>query len=92
MAETYQPTGFEQLNTDTVVSPTPAVAAGAKGCYMSAEGQVVRWRDDGTNPTAALGLRMAITGVNPFCYHGDPGRLRFLGEAAGGKVNLSFFK
>jgi hypothetical protein len=92
MAETrhgpYRVVGFQQLaNVDAATGLT--VPAGARLAYISAEAQVVRLRDDGTNPTAAIGLRIPI-GVSPFLYLGDLAAAKFIGEAAGGKVNVTY--
>ncbi|MDP2621241.1 MAG: hypothetical protein Q8P46_13895 [Hyphomicrobiales bacterium] len=42
----------------------------------------VRYRDDGTAPTVSTGLRIP-SGVNPFLYQGDLGKLQFIAESPG---------
>jgi len=54
-----------------------------------AEGQAVRWRDDGTAPTASVGMPLSI-GV-PFQYDGDLTKIRFIEQVAGAKLNISYY-
>jgi hypothetical protein len=54
-----------------------------------AEGKDVRWRDDGTDPTASVGMPLAV-GV-PLQYDGDLNRIRFIETAASAKINISYY-
>lgn len=53
------------------------------------EGAPVRWRDDGTAPTASVGMPLAI-GV-PLQYDGDLTRIKFIQQSATGILNISYY-
>ena len=57
--------------------------------YITAESQAVRWRDDGTAPTASVGMPLAV-GV-AFAYDGDLTRIRFIEQTASAKLNISYY-
>lgn len=54
-----------------------------------AETQAVRWRDDGTAPTASVGMPLAV-GV-PLQYDGDLTKIRFIEQTASAKLNISYY-
>lgn len=54
-----------------------------------AETQGVRWRDDGTNPTATVGMPLPV-GV-PLQYDGDLKGIKFIEQAASAKLNISYY-
>ena len=54
-----------------------------------AEGAPVRWRDDGTAPTATVGMPIAV-GV-PLQYDGDLTKIRFIQQSASGILNISYY-
>lgn len=54
-----------------------------------AEGKDVRWRDDGTAPTASVGMPLAV-GV-PLQYDGDLTNIKFIETAASAKLNISYY-
>ena len=56
---------------------------------ITPEGQTVRWRDDGVNPTALVGMPLAA-GVT-LQYDGDLSRIRFIEVASGAKLNVSYY-
>jgi hypothetical protein len=49
----------------------------------------VRWRDDGTAPTATVG--MILNAGGELDYAGDPANLQFIQSAAGGQLEVSFY-
>lgn len=53
------------------------------------ETQGVRWRDDGTAPTASVGMPLAA-GV-AFQYDGDLTKIKFIEQAASAKLNISYY-
>ena len=57
--------------------------------YIVAETQAVRWRDDGTDPTATVGMPLA-TGTG-FPYDGDLTKIRFIEQTASAKLNISYY-
>jgi hypothetical protein len=54
-----------------------------------AETQNVRWRDDGTAPTASVGMPL-IVGV-PLQYDGDLSKIQFIEQTASAKLNISYY-
>ena len=54
-----------------------------------AETQGVRWRDDGTAPTASVGMPLAV-GV-PLQYDGNLKGIQFIEQAASAKINISYY-
>lgn len=56
---------------------------------IEAEGQAVRWRDDGTAPTSTVGIPLAV-GV-PLNYDGDLKNIQFIEQTSGAKLNISYY-
>jgi hypothetical protein len=54
-----------------------------------AQTQAVRWRDDGTAPSATVGMPLAV-GV-PLSYDGDMAKIRFFEQAASATLNVSYY-
>ena len=87
--------GYQQLTVDSSKGLTVPVQApdglNAKPVFalIVAEGAAVRWRDDGTAPTASVGMPLAI-GV-PLQYDGDLNKIRFIQQAATGIINISYY-
>ena len=54
-----------------------------------AEAQAVRWRDDKTNPTASVGMPLAV-GI-PLQYDGDITNIRFIEQVGGAIINISYY-
>lgn len=53
------------------------------------ENQTVRWRDDGVNPTTAVG--MPILPNNALSYDGDLNAIRFIEVAATATINITYY-
>lgn len=85
-----KPLGYEQI-ADVGGSPvsTLTVPAGARVAIIQATGQNVRWRDDGTAPSATVGIQLAAG--DSFLYVGKLSALQFIEEAAGGILNVSYY-
>ena len=88
--------GYQQITTLTasVGLTIPARAPdglNAKPVFalIIAEGAPVRWRDDGTAPTASVGMPLAV-GV-PLQYDGDLTKIRFIQQSASGILNISYY-
>ncbi|UCH46493.1 MAG: hypothetical protein JSU95_10195 [Betaproteobacteria bacterium] len=54
-----------------------------------AEGQSVRWRDDGIAPTATVGMPLAVGAT--LNYDGDLNKIKFIETAASAKINVSYY-
>jgi hypothetical protein len=86
------PCGYQQVAVDTATPLTiPAACAGTPSMVViTAEGQAVRYRDDRTAPTAAVGMPLAVGQV--LNYEGTISALRFISQTSGGKVNALFYR
>lgn len=83
-----EPLGFQQLTSlSTAISLTPP--ANASIAVLQAEDQNVRWRDDGTSPTATVG--MYIVADDFFAYTGDLNAVEFIEETASAKLNVAYY-
>jgi hypothetical protein len=86
--------GFQQLATLTasigLTVPTTPDGTKANACIIVATGQNVRWRDDGTAPTATVGMLLKTTDA-PFYYDGDLLAIRFIESAASGVLNVCYY-
>lgn len=92
-----KPVGYSQYNDLTAVrrlSDTPshgnAMPSSVIRALIQAEGADVRWTDDGTDPTATLG--MIIKDGVVLEYEGNLETIRFFQSAAGAKLNVSYYK
>lgn len=84
-----KPAGYQQLAvSSTAVAPT--VPAGATAALITVETAAVRWRDDGTDPTASVGCPIA-SGDPPFMYTGDLSALKFIRQTVDAVVNINFY-
>lgn len=93
---TLKPLGYAKYTTLTSAvglddSPAVGVArpAGARLALIVVTGQVVAWRDDGTSPTAANGLPIAVS--TPFWYNGDLAAIEFIETAASAVLHVSYY-
>jgi hypothetical protein len=88
----YTPVGYEQLAvSSTSVSLT--VPALARRALVQVQGASVRWRDDGTDPTAAIGMLLYTDGTipNEFLYEGDLDEIEFIRVSTDAVLNISYF-
>ena len=67
-------TGLRQMPTIAIITPLTGN---------------VRWRDDGTSPTASVGMPLAA-GVT-LQYDGDLKNIQFIEQAASAKLNISYY-
>jgi hypothetical protein len=75
----------------TGLSAVKGISGGnGRVALIQALAQNVRWRDDGTNPTSTVGMRLAA-GETMF-YVGDLRKIRFIEEAASAELNLSVYE
>jgi len=90
------PCGYTQIGSGALISAqtvtvlsvgTGVTSLTANMAVITAEVQSLRWRDDGTAPTAAVG-NLIVTGI-PFEYLGNLSALQLIGAAAGAIANIS---
>ncbi len=88
--------GYQQITTISSSTALTVPTTDANGSLQKpvlaiiiAEAQAVRWRDDGTAPSATVGMPLAV-GVT-FVYDGDLTKIRFFEQAGGAKLNVSYY-
>lgn len=88
--------GYQQITTlsSSTALTVPTVDVNGLACkpamaLITAETQAVRWRDDGTAPTASVGMPLAA-GVT-LQYDGDLTQIRFIEQLAGARLNVTYY-
>jgi len=80
--------GYQQI-TSLSASTALTVPSGATLALIVPETQAVRWRDDGTAPSATVGMPLAV-GV-PLMYDGNLQNIKFFEQTASAKLNVSYY-
>lgn len=57
--------------------------------FIIPEEQAVRWRDDGVDPTATVGMPLGIG--EALVYDGDLTKIRFFEQTSGAILNVSYY-
>ena len=88
--------GYQQitnLSASTALTVPTTDAFGNKQlptvAYVTCETQAVRWRDDGTAPTASVGMPLAVN--TAFAYDGDLSKIRFIQQTASAVLNVAYY-
>lgn len=81
--------GYQQI-TSLGSSTALTVPAGAMFALITPESQGVRWRDDGTAPTATVGYPLAA-GVELQYAASSLTALRFIEQTASATLNIAYF-
>jgi hypothetical protein len=82
------PKGHQQL-TSIAASTALTVPAGARYAILKCTAQAVRWRDDGVDPTAAIGMLLDVG--DEFLYTGKLAAVRVIEAAGGGVLNVAYY-
>ena len=80
--------GYQQI-TSLSSATNLTVPAGATLALIVPETQTVRWRDDGTAPTASVGMPVAANAS--FSYDGDLKKIQFIQATSGAVLNISYY-
>ena len=88
--EAYRhPLGYERIETlSSAIGLT--IPEGARLAIITPETQNVRWRDDGTNPTASVGMPMEAGDV--FLYTGKLADIKFIETTASAVIHISYYR
>jgi hypothetical protein len=92
-----QSCGYQQI---TVLSAAVGLTVPAAGVVPASQQkptsariipqtQAVRWRDDGTAPTATVGQPLAVG--SELIYSGDLNKIQFIEQTASAALNITYF-
>jgi hypothetical protein len=84
----YQALGYQQLIGSGLMTLT--VPPNATMALIEVEGQAIRWRDDGTAPTAAIGMPVAVG--QEWQYSGPLAALQLIAQSGTATVNISYYR
>jgi len=83
------PLGYQQLTSlGSATALTPI--SGSKQALVICTGQTVYWRDDGTDPTATIGMPLPIN--TPLVYTGALARIKFIQASASAVCNITYYQ
>lgn len=88
-SEQLNPKGFQQI-TSLSSATNLTVPAGASIAVIMCDTQNVRWRDDGTAPTASVGMLLRTTD-EPLVYQGDLDAIEFIQVTGSAVLNVSYY-
>lgn len=88
--KTYVSAGAGQYGLALTAATALTVPTGAVMAEICAEAQAVRYRDDGTAPTASVGIPIAAGAC--IQYVGPLADLKFIQEAASATLDVSYYK
>lgn len=80
--------GYQQI-TDLTTAQALTPPSSACVALIQSEGAAVRWRDDGQNPAASVGMRLLVN--SELRYDGNLSTIRFIQEGSGAKLNVSYY-
>lgn len=83
-----RPLGYQQI-TSLSSATGLTVPRGATVALIQPETQAVRWRDDGTNPTASVGMPIAVGETLP--YIGYLENIKFIEQTASAVLNVAYY-
>lgn len=88
--------GYQQVNaagtaaTFNLTVPTNRENIKPRFAVIQAEAQALRYRDDGVDPTATVG--MLIPSGTSIDYTGDFNKIRLINATAGAIANISYYQ
>lgn len=83
-----RPLGYEQI-AGAATAQSLTVPEGARMALIQALTNNVRWRDDGTAPTATVGYQLAAG--SELSYSGNLGKIQLIEEAASTELNIAYY-
>lgn len=84
-----KPLGYQQI-TSLSAATGFTIPAGTSYAVVQAESQPVRWRDDGTDPTATVGMRIPVGDALIYTAQ-TMAKIKFIEETASAKLNVSYY-
>jgi hypothetical protein len=95
--QTMVPLGYCQITATPLSSATKlsscsgGIPTGATMIAVQAETANIRYRDDGTPPTASVG-QLLVTGQNPMLYTGTLSAIQFIAATGSPVLDVSFYR
>lgn len=92
------PLGYCQIAAATLAASTPlsscvgGIPAGATMAFLQSESAPIRYRDDGTAPTAAIGNLIVNGAGGQIFYTGTLSKLRFIAASGSPLLNVAFYR
>lgn len=84
------PKGYQQI-TSLSGATGLTVPSGATRAFIVVEGRAVRWRDDGTDPTPAIGMFLGVGEELDYNFVTTLTAIKFIEETAGAVLNISYY-
>ncbi len=84
-----QPVGGYQKQSVSTAAGLANVPRGATVASLVCETQAIRWRDDGTDPTATDG--MPVPTGQQFNYSGDLSKFRMIAQTSTATVHVAYY-
>ena len=81
--------GYQQI-TSLVTATALTIPAGTAFALITPQTQAVRWRDDGTDPTAAIGYPLEVGSELQYAASSLT-RLKFIEQVPGAVLNIAYF-
>lgn len=85
--DAWVPLGYQQIVSPAVATGL-TVPAGATMALISVSAAAARWRDDGTPPTASVG--MPVAAGQEFQYSGNLSAIQMIGTGA--TLDISYYR
>lgn len=82
--------GYVQVTSLASAAGVGTVPDGATFALITPETQSIRWRDDGVDPTASVGMPLAAGAT--LQYTGKFSALKMIETSASAKVNITYYK
>lgn len=93
MGFNIKPCGLQQIVAATLANAqtlTPPAVDRANICVIQAEGGALRYTDDGTVPTATVG--MVINSGETMAYQGDLTAVKLIRKDATASANINYYR
>lgn len=90
LADFPNPLGFVQLVGAAASVGLPTIPAGAQAALVNVDAQSIRWTDDGTTPTATVGMLLPVSTERLFV--GNLAKIKLIQTAATATINVSYYK
>ncbi len=83
------PLGFEQLAVSTTSVGFVSIPIGATKALIDVRSNAIRWRDDGVDPTATIGVQ--VDADKQFWYEGNLSEIEFIRVSSDAALNISYY-